>query len=208
MTQTKRNKRLSKSFFLREDVVQISKELLGKILVTNIAGHIAAAKIVETEAYQAPEDKASHAYNNRLTNRTKVMFQEGGVAYVYLCYGIHHLFNVVTAKEGIPHAVLIRAVEPLENISLMLNRRNFKQKKSQLTAGPGVMSKALGITTIHSGINLTDKNSPIWLEESSYILKEENIIATPRVGIGYAKECILWNWRFRIKDSNWTSKVK
>ena len=208
MTPTNKNKRVPKSFFLREDVVQISKELLGKILVTNFEGKRCAAIIVETEAYQAPIDKASHAYNNRLTNRTKTMFREGGIAYVYLCYGIHHLFNIVTAKAGIPHAVLIRAVEPLENISLMLHRRNFKISKPQLTAGPGVMSKALGISTIHTGLSLVEKKSSIYLEESDTILKEDNIISTPRVGVGYSEECMLWNWRFRIKNSKWTSKAK
>lgn len=201
-------KRLTKSFYTREDVVQISKDLLGKVLVTNINHQITAGKIVETEAYRAPDDKACHAYNNRLTNRTKIMFAEGGVAYVYLCYGIHHLFNVVTAKKGMAQAILIRAIEPIENIDLMLKRRGKTKVNRQLTGGPGVMSKALGITTALTGVTLLGTESPIWVEDRGFAISEEEIIASPRVGVAYAEECALWNWRFRIRDSKWTSPAK
>ncbi|MEM1120969.1 MAG: DNA-3-methyladenine glycosylase [Bacteroidota bacterium] len=201
-------KRLPKSFYTRQDVVQISKDLLGKVIVTNFANQRTAGKIVETEAYRAPDDKACHAYNNRLTERTKIMFAEGGTAYVYLCYGIHHLFNVVTATEGVAHAVLIRAVEPLENVALMLERRNKTKINRQLTGGPGVMSKALGITTAFTGISLLEPNSPVWLEDRGFLIEEKDIIASPRVGVDYAEECALWDWRFRIKDSKWTSPAK
>ena len=109
-------KKLKKSFFLRNDVIAISKDLLGKILVTNFNGILTSGKIVETEAYMGPEDKASHAYNGRRTPRTETMFLTGGVSYVYLCYGIHNLFNIVTNKKNIPHAVLIRAIEPFDGI--------------------------------------------------------------------------------------------
>ena len=201
-------KRLSKSFYLQEDVVQLSKDLLGKVLITNFDNQLTAGKIVETEAYRAPDDKACHAYQNRYTNRTKIMFEEGGVAYVYLCYGIHHLFNVVTAKKGMAHAILIRAIEPLDNIALMLARRGKSKVNRQLTGGPGVMSKALGITTDYTGISLLANDSPIWIEDSGFKVSEENIIASPRVGVGYAEECALWDWRFRIKGSKWTSAAK
>ncbi len=201
-------KRLSKSFYTREDVVLISKELLGKYIVTNFDGECSSAKIVETEAYRDSDDKACHAYNNRRTKRTEIMFAEGGHSYVYLCYGIHHLFNIVTAKEGMAQAVLIRAVEPAENIALMLKRRNFKQLKPQLTAGPGVLSRALGIRTEHSGLSFLDKSSPIWIEDRGETIDENTIIASPRVGVDYAEECAAWNWRFRVKDSKWTSKAK
>lgn len=136
------------------------------------------------------------------------MFAEGGIAYVYLCYGIHHLFNVVTGKEGMPHAVLIRAIAPIENIPVMLERRNFPKIKPQLTAGPGVMSKALGIKTDHTGHSICKKDSKIWLENRDSPLKPSQIIASPRVGIAYAEECVEWPWRFRIKDSKWTSPAK
>ncbi|MFK8100949.1 MAG: DNA-3-methyladenine glycosylase [Saprospiraceae bacterium] len=200
--------RLPRSFFLRNDVVQISKELLGKYLLTNFDGELCAGKIVETEAYRGPDDKACHAYNNRRTERTKIMFEQGGLAYVYLCYGIHHLFNVVTGGIDAPHAVLIRAIEPVENIDKMLARRAFAQVKPQLTAGPGVMSKALGITTQHTGIDLLHPDSPIWIEDRGTTIKENERIASPRVGVAYAAECALWDWRFRIKGSSWTSKAK
>lgn len=201
-------KRLSKSFYIQEDVVQLGKDLLGKVLVTNFDNQLTAGKIVETEAYRAPDDKACHAYQNLCTNRTKTMFEEGGIAYVYLCYGIHHLFNVVTAQKGMAHAILIRAIEPLDNLDLMLSRRGKSKANRQLTGGPGVMSKALGITTAFTGVTLLAKESPIWIEDRGFDVTEENIIDSPRVGVDYAEECTLWNWRFRIKDSKWTSPAK
>ena len=201
-------KRLPKSFYIREDVVQVSKDLLGKFLVTNFDNQLTVGKIVETEAYRAPDDKACHAHNNKRTKRTEVMFAEGGVAYVYLIYGMYHLFNVVTAKEDMAHAVLIRGVEPVENVDTMLQRRSFTKLKNNLTAGPGTLSMALGINKEHTGISLLNKKSPIWIEDRGIIISEKNIIASPRVGVGYAEECALWNWRFRVKDSKWTSKAK
>ena len=205
---TRSTKRLTKSFYLQEDVVQISKDLLGKVLVTNFNGQLTAGKIVETEAYRAPDDKACHAYQNLHTERTSIMFKEGGVAYIYLCYGIHHLFNVVTAKKGMAQAVLVRAIEPLDNIPLMLERSNKNKINRQLTGGPGVMSKALGITKQWTGASLLASDSPIWIEDRGFIIKEDNIIASPRVGVDYAEECALWNWRFRIRDSKFTSPAK
>ncbi len=188
--------------------MQISQELLGKYLVTNINRQITSGKIVETEAYRAPDDKACHAYNNRRTDRTEVMFAEGGKAYVYLCYGIHHLFNVVTAKEDIAHAVLIRAIEPADNIDVMLTRRNMKKLERRISAGPGTLSQALGITSKWTGIDMTAPDSPIWIENRGENILSKNIIASPRVGIDYAEECVGWPWRFRIKNSMWTSLAK
>lgn len=202
------NKRLNKSFFIREDVVQVSKDLLGKYLVTNFDNQLTVGKIVETEAYRAPDDKACHAYLNKKTKRTKTMFEEGGIAYVYLCYGIHHLFNVVTAKVGMAHAVLIRAIEPIDNIEQMLERRGKQKVSRQLTGGPGVMSKALGITKQFTGVTLLAEDSPIWIEDRGLTLTNDEISASPRVGVDYAEECALWDWRFRIKNSKWTSPAK
>lgn len=198
--------KLPLEFYTREDVLQVAKDLLGKYIVTNFDNEISAGMIVETEAYRAPDDKACHAYNNLKTKRTQTMFEQGGVAYVYLCYGIHHLFNVVTAKKGMAHAVLIRAIQPSNNIELQLERRGFSELKRQLTAGPGVLSKALGISTTHNGVNLVAKHSPIWLEDRDIDLHPNEIIASPRIGVSYAEECALWNWRFTIKDSKWISK--
>ncbi|MCP3929995.1 MAG: DNA-3-methyladenine glycosylase [Bacteroidetes bacterium] len=205
--ETKRVK-LSLSFYAQEDVVQVSKDLLGKYLVTNFNDQLTSGIIVETEAYQGPEDKASHAYNNRRTNRTEIMYRQGGVAYVYLCYGIHHLFNVITGKEGVPHAVLIRAVEPTENAALMMKRRNLSAELPQLTAGPGVMSKAMGISTNNTGLSLVLPNSQIWIEDRGNIIASKDIKASPRVGVAYAEEWAKKNWRFRIKNSKWTSPAK
>ncbi|TAK32270.1 MAG: DNA-3-methyladenine glycosylase [Saprospiraceae bacterium] len=198
--------KLPPTFYTRTDVVQIAKDLLGKYLVTNFEGQLTCGKIVETEAYRAPDDKASHAWNNRRTRRTEVMFSEGGVAYVYLCYGIHHLFNVVTGAKDTAHAVLIRAVEPADNVELMLQRRNMVKPAWQLTAGPGALTKALGIRTEHSGLSLTAVDSPIWMEDRGVKIPGAEILAGPRVGVAYAGECAYWEWRFRVKDSPWTSR--
>ena len=201
-------KKLKKSFYTRTDVLQISKDLLGKHLVTNFDGQRTVGKIVETEAYRAPDDKACHAHLNRFTKRTQVMFEEGGVAYIYLCYGIHHLFNIVTAKKGMAHAILVRGIEPVENVELMMERRGMDKLKPQLTAGPGVLSKAMGITKAFTGTSLVADDALIWIEDSGESIQEEEIICSPRVGIDYAEECALWDWRFRIKGNKWASKAK
>ena len=204
----KRGEKLKEDFYIREDVLRVSKELLGKYLVTQFENRRTVGKIVETEAYRGQDDKACHAYGNRLTKRTKVMFARGGRAYVYLCYGIHHLFNVVTALENMPHAVLIRALEPVENVELMMKRRGFTKNKPQLTAGPGVLTKALGLSTRHTGLSLIKNDSPVWIEDWGEDVEEKEIIASPRVGVAYAEECAMWPWRFRIKGSKWTSPAK
>jgi len=195
--------KLPESFYIREDVIQLSKELLGKVLVTHIDGIITSGMITETEAYHAPEDKASHAYNNRRTPRTEVFYNTGGIGYVYLCYGIHNLFNVVTNKQDIPHAILIRAVEPLEGIDHMMQRRKKVKLDKTLTAGPGALSQALGINKIHNKISLLGET--VWIEDRS--IKVESIIATTRVGIDYAEEYIDKPWRFYIKGNKWVSKL-
>ncbi len=191
--------KLSRSFYVRADVLQISRELLGKFLLTRIGNdHITGGMIVEAEAYAGPEDRASHAYNGRRTSRTEIMFQEGGVAYVYLCYGIHHLFNIVTNVEGIPHAVLIRAIVPIDGIDLMLRRRDKKAVISKLTGGPGTLTQALGIHTTHFGTDLTGHQ--IWLEDRGIVVPDDQITAGPRVGVNYAGEYTTKPWRFRLKN--------
>lgn len=200
--------RLKAEFYQQSDVVELSKALLGKYLVTDIDGQRTSGKIVETEAYRGPDDKACHAYDFRRTKRTEVMYLPGGHAYVYLCYGIHHLFNVVTAGKDQPQAVLIRAIEPIEGIELMCKRRNMKKPARRLTAGPGTLSQALGITTALSGIDMLKTDSPIWLEDRGEIITPNQLIASPRIGVAYAEECALWDWRFRIANSSWTSLAK
>lgn len=198
--------KLKTEFYIRTDVVQIARELLGKILVTNIQGRLCEAIITETEAYAGVTDKASHAYGGRLTARTSTMYLRGGHAYVYLCYGIHHLFNVVTNVEGVPDAVLIRGVEPITGIQLMIERRGHQELKTALTQGPGALSLAMGIQTIHSGLLLTDKT--IWINDAGQKIAEQDIIASPRVGVGYAEEDALRPYRFRIKGNKWVSNAK
>src|SRR6186713_544666 len=138
-------KKLGIYFYQRANVLQIAKELLGKILVTKWDNIETSGRIIEVEAYNGVNDKASHASGGRRTNRNEVMYGKGGVAYVYLCYGIHHLFNVVTNEKEIPHAILIRGLEPLKGIDTMLERTSKKQLDHTLTRGPGNVSRALGI---------------------------------------------------------------
>lgn len=197
--------KLPQSFYTRQDVIKISKELLGKKLCTRLnKGELTSGIITETEAYAGATDKASHAFNNRYTNRTRVMYEKGGVAYIYLCYGIHHLFNVITNQEGISHAILVRAIEPVHGIKLMMARRNKKEMKPSLTNGPGSLSQALGITSSLSGISLLSHR--IWIEDTDYDIPGNKIIAGKRVGIAYAEEDAEKPWRFRIKDNQWRGK--
>lgn len=200
------NKQLPREFYLSDDVVRLAQCLLGKTIVTVENGVRTAGMIVETEAYQGAQDKASHAFNHRRTKRTETMFQQGGVAYVYLCYGIHHLFNVVTAPAGCPHAVLIRAIEPQEGIDVMLARRQMTKLAPRLTAGPGSLTKALAITKALDGSSLTSKS--LWIEDRSIQVSKKDIIASRRVGIDYAEEHRDLPWRFRLINSHWTSKAK
>ena len=196
--------KIKEEFYQRSDILLIAQELLGKVLLTNFQGQLTSGIIVETEAYEGLTDKASHAYGGKKTNRTKTMYESGGVAYVYLCYGVHHLFNIVTNKVNIPHAILIRAIEPIDGISIMLERKN-KNNDFKLTSGPGSMTKAMGITMSNSGESLM--NDLIWLEDQNINLKNK-IISSPRVGIPYAEEDISNPWRFRIQDNPWTSSPK
>ncbi len=189
--------KLNKDFYLRTDVVQISKDLLGKYLFTKIDNKITAGIITETEAYAGITDKASHAYNNRRTARTEIMFAKGGISYVYLCYGIHHLFNVVTNVKDVPHAVLIRAVKPIEGIETILKRRNTKEIHSRISGGPGTVSQALGIKTIHTGVDLT--GTKIWIEDKGIKVNERDIIKGTRIGVDYAGEDAKLPYRFIVK---------
>ena len=187
---------LSKEFYSGDDVVAISRALLGKVLCCNVDGETAKAIITETEAYAGVDDKASHAYRGRNTQRTEIMHAQGGIAYVYRCYGIHHLFNVVTNKVDIPHAVLIRAGFPFEGAMHMLLRRGKKKPDENLLAGPGSLSKALGITTKLSGASLT--GGSVWIEDYGLCADDQHIQTGPRIGIDYAEEDAARPYRFLI----------
>ncbi len=193
------------SYYRNDDVLFLSRDLLGKVLMTNIDGAVTGGIIVETEAYRAPEDRGSHAFGGRRTARNQVMYGSGGHAYVYLCYGIHHLFNIVTSKVDIPHAILIRAIQPIEGIPAMLARRKKSKLHRTLTAGPGALSQALGITIARNGAQLTGPE--IWLEDRGIIYDEDDIISAPRIGIDYAGEDALLPWRFYVAGTPWVSKI-
>lgn len=177
-------KKIPLTFYRRNNVLQIAKELLGKILVTNWNGQKTGIRIVEVEAYEGIADKASHAWNGRRTARTGIMYANGGVAYVYLCYGIHHLFNVVTNITEVPHAVLIRAGEPVMGLDAMLKRSGKQKAGFSLTRGPGNLSKALGIHTSHSGLSLT--SSHLCLMDDGTVYTNREIGSSPRIGVDYA----------------------
>jgi DNA-3-methyladenine glycosylase len=195
--------KLNAEFYERKNVTKIARELLGKGLFTNIDGVITGGKIVETEAYSWKE-KGCHAYNNRKTPRTQVMFRSGGVAYVYLCYGMHYLFNVVTNIEGTADAVLIRALEPLTGIPEMTLRRGSLISSRHLTSGPGKLSKAMGIERSMNGKSLLDNE--VWIEELGHKITSRNIDVSTRIGIDYAGDDAALPWRFSIKDNPWVSR--
>ena len=185
------------SFYQSKDVVKIASDLLGKCLFTRINNQVTGGIITETEAYKGAEDRACHAYNYRRTKRTEVMYQNGGITYVYLCYGIHYLLNVVTHTEGTPHAVLIRAIFPQFGIDTMLKRRKKTFLDNKLTNGPGSVCQALGIDLTY---NATPLNSPcIWITNSNIQVEQKHIYQGPRIGIDYAGADALLPWRFKLK---------
>lgn len=181
---------LPRSFYTRSDVVALARDLLGKVLVTRIDGITTSGIICETEAYAGITDRASHAFGGRRTARTEVMYAVGGTAYVYLCYGIHSLFNVVTGAEGVPDAVLVRGILPLEGLEHMLQRRGSNQARKDFGIGPGKVSVALGIHYSISGFDLTGhatlNGSAVWMEERGIEIPAEKIVAGPRIGVAYA----------------------
>ena len=191
-----RNK-LKKEFYLNENVVEVSKLLLGKKLCTFIDGQFTSGIITETEAYNGVFDRASHAYGGRYTARTEVMYREGSVAYIYLCYGIFSLFNVVTNKAGVPNAVLVRAIKPVDGIKIMQQRRRKFYKNERFTGGPGTLSQALGLHYSQTGTSLF--SNEIWIEDTNIIPGKRDIIVGPRIGIDYAGEDAKLPYRFILK---------
>jgi DNA-3-methyladenine glycosylase len=186
--------------------VTVARELLGKVLVTEFDGRRTSGRIVEVEAYNGVVDRASHAWSGRRTRRTEVMFGSGGTAYVYLIYGIHHLFNVVTNRPDVPHAVLVRALDPLEGIPVMLERVGKPRLDHTLTRGPGNLSRALGLLTTHTGTSLLGRT--IWIGDDGFRVGRSQIVATPRIGVDYAGEDAALPYRFFIKGNPYVSGQK
>ncbi|MGC5745204.1 DNA-3-methyladenine glycosylase [Chryseobacterium sp. NFX27] len=198
--------KLPLSYYLNQDVIFLAKDLLGKVLFTEINGDLTAGVIVETEAYSGVIDKASHAYGGRRTGRTETLYTQGGVSYVYLCYGIHHLFNIVSSVEGEPHAVLVRAVEPLTGVETMEFRRNMPASKTAISSGPGSAAKALGIDRSFNKKDLT--GNEIWIEDHGIKYAPDEIVSGPRIGVAYAQEDALLPWRFYVKGNRYVSKPR
>ncbi len=193
-------KPLPREFYTGKDVVKIARDLLGKVIYTYVENTITTAIITETEAYEGITDKASHAYNNRRTARTEIMYWKGGHAYVYLCYGIHSLFNIVTSVQSEPHAVLVRAIEPLSGVENMKIRSGKHTINHKSGIGPGNVSKLLGIKVAHSGIDLCpvpESHKEIWVQDVGLIVPEDEMKISTRIGIDYAKEDALLPYRFQ-----------
>jgi DNA-3-methyladenine glycosylase len=196
-------KKLPAEFYDRDDVVQIARDLLGKILITKFDGSTTSGMIVETEAYIGLTDKASHSFGGKRTVRNEDMYAAAGISYVYICYGMHHLFNVVTNKKDVPDPVLIRAIEPLKGIDTMLKRTGKLKLDNTLTKGPGNVGKALGISKNHSGLNLLENK--IFIADDDKIFKESEIDASKRIGVESAGAAALYPYRFFVKGNKYVS---
>ncbi len=190
-------KKLPVSFYRQPDVVKIARGLLGKYLFSNTGGKLCGGMIAETEAYAGIIDRASHAYSGRRTARTETMYRPGGISYVYFTYGMHYLFNVVTATKNIPHAVLIRGIIPTEGIEIQQARRKMPLGGKQLANGPAKVCQALGITLKQNGISLL--GNVLWLSDDGFFPAENRIVATVRVGVDYAGNDAQLPYRFILK---------
>ncbi len=196
-------KKLPLAFYRRDDVLTVARELLGQVLVTHFNGQRTSGIIVETEAYNGVADKAAHSYNGRRTARTEVMYRAGGVAYVYLCYGLHQMFNVVTGSANDPKAVLIRALEPLEGVGQMMLRRKKQKEDNTLTRGPGSLAQAMGIHVQHTGAPLT--GSDIFIARGEQTVSPNEIVTSPRIGVDYAGADALLPYRFFVRGNKYVS---
>lgn len=189
--------------FFRQDTVELARRLLGCLLIHHTPDGVAGGMIVEAEAYVGAIDKACHAYRNR-SERTEIMYHDGGYAYVYFIYGMHYCFNVVTGTAGEGNAVLIRALEPVIGLELMQRRRNTKSARN-LCNGPGKLCQALAITKNEYGLDLCAADSPLRLIRYRHI-SDAQIVATPRINVVYAEEAAAWPWRFYVKNSPYVSR--
>lgn len=192
---------LKPKFFQSDNVVELARKLIGCRLSTKINGQITSGMITETEAYAGQNDKACHAHLGRFTKRTSVMYEPGGIAYIYLCYGIHHLFNIVTNTSGNADAILVRAFKPINGIDTMIKRRGKSKLDKTLTSGPGNVSQALGLNKNHNQNSVC--SNEIWIKKTEYFSPE--LVQTTRIGIDYAEEDAKLPWRFYDKNSKFVS---
>ncbi len=197
--------KLPPEFYRREDVISIARELLGKHVFSTVDGQLTGGLIVETEAYTGPEDRGSHAYLGRRTPKNDMMYSAGGVAYMYICYGIHDMLNVVTGTEGSSHAILVRAIEPTTGIDIMRERRNIFNNDRRLCQGPGALARALGLAKLHNGVSL--QSDLLWIEDSGIRVEEEDIIASARIGLSFQGPYRDVPWRFFLKGNKYVSRV-
>ncbi len=201
----KRLNKIPESFYLQEDVIQVARSLIGMRLFTKTDGKLTGGIIAETEAYAGVHDKASHAYGGRKTARTEVMFRQGGIAYVYFSYGMHHLFNVVTATAGIPDAVLIRGIIPTDGTDLILKRRKQQNLSAVLVNGPAKLCQALGISLEQNTISL--QSDILWIAQGINVLPSQ-IKSAQRVGVDYAGNDARLPYRFILQDERYRTAKK
>ncbi len=197
--------KLPVEYYQSTNVVSLAENLLGKRLLTCVEGELTEGIIVETEAYRGPEDVGSHAYNHRRTTRNEIMYAKGGVVYMYICYGIHDMLNIVTGEEGESHAILIRAIEPTTGLDIMRLRRGFQNDDRRLCKGPGALAKALGLQKIHNGVSLS--GDVIWIEDTGMPISSDDIVACPRIGLNIQEPYKSIPWRFYIKSNRFVSRV-
>lgn len=199
--------KLGLEFYQRPDVLQIARELLGKHLYTNLNGVVTAGRVVETEAYRHEGDNSMTMHLQRKRQQASALYVPGGHAYIYTVYDRHALFNIATHDAAHPDTVLIRAIEPLVGVDEMLRRRGLGVPARSLTAGPGVLTQALGITPALSGTALD--GNVLWFEDHGEAVADADVLATARVGLAYAgAEAAELPWRFRVRGSKWTSPAK
>ncbi|MXV15012.1 DNA-3-methyladenine glycosylase [Hufsiella ginkgonis] len=197
--------KLPLSFYQRDDVLAIARELNGKCLYTCVDGLLTGGMIVETEAYRGPDDRGSHAWNDRRTPRNEMMYAAGGVVYMYICYGIHDMLNIVTGDEGSSHAILIRAIEPLTGLEVMRDRRNVHHADVRLCQGPGALAKALGLNKIHNGASLA--GDEIWITDNPSPEPLE-IASSARIGLNFPGIYRDIPWRFYVRGNRYVSRNK
>lgn len=196
--------KLLTGFYQQEDVVRIARNLIGKYLFSNINDGITGGIIVETEAYRGPDDRGSHAHNNRRTPRNEIMYSAGGVVYMYICYGIHDMLNIVTGNKNEPHAVLIRAVQPTAGLDIMRDRRLMYHTDQQLCKGPGALAKAMGLRKSHNGIDL--QKDMIWIEDRGLHFTDDQVTTSARVGMNFDGPYKTIPWRFYVTGNRYVSR--